>query len=137
MAAVRLNQAQTDLPVCIDELCARCVGNLELVERVLQTFQDRFAESLEQLDSALQSEDYAEMARIAHQMKGSTRTVAAHDLARCTELIEEAAGAGLGDRAGQHIEQLKAEWTRFDDLNELLFAATDPVAASHEDLPDE
>ena len=73
----------------IDELLARCMGNIGFAERILAKFQDRFEHDLEELDRALQARDAEAVARTAHRIKGASANVAASRLHEHAAEIEQ------------------------------------------------
>ncbi len=97
----------------LEELQRRCLGNLELVERVLAAFKDGFEDELLALQSAVGQASQTDIARLAHRMKGSCSNVAARGLGDCAARIEEMARSGQAQDVGVLIESLTEEWRRF------------------------
>lgn len=65
----------------IDELSARYLGRLDLVDKVLHSLRQAMDQELEQLERALRAADANAVAGIAHRIKGTSLTVAARGLA--------------------------------------------------------
>ncbi len=108
-----VEQAMEPRPFELEELLARCVGNLELVERVLKKFATHFADDLERLERHLQVGDADELARVAHTMKGASANVAAPGLREQTARIEELARGRQLDQISSRLTLLRNEWSRF------------------------
>ena len=64
-------------PADLEDLFRRCLGNLDLVERVLQAFENHFEKDLDELEAALKSASLTAVGQIAHRMKGASSNVAA------------------------------------------------------------
>lgn len=96
-----------------EELQRRCLGNLELVERILATFKDGFEDELLALQSAVGQASSTDVARLAHRMKGSCSNVAARGLGDCVARIEEMARSGQIQGVAELLELLTEEWKRF------------------------
>src|SRR5689334_10507171 len=58
-------------PVDLMALLARCMGNMNLIVRVLARFRDTGCADLEQLAGAIDRHDFAAVAEIAHRLKGA------------------------------------------------------------------
>jgi HPt (histidine-containing phosphotransfer) domain-containing protein len=106
-----------------DELVERCMGNLEFAERVLGRFQQRFGEDLGALEAGVTGQRAEEVARLAHRMKGAAANVAAPGLRVQATAVEELARAGQVGEIPAYVEQLKVEWSRFQQS---VSVAADP-----------
>ena len=96
-----------------EELLARCLGKIELAERVLAAFHSRFDLDLSELREAVRSEDAEAVARVAHRLKGASANVAAEELRTRAAGIEQLARCGGLPEVPGHLEELRSEWTRF------------------------
>jgi HPt (histidine-containing phosphotransfer) domain-containing protein len=114
--------SMTAEPANLDDLFQRCLGNLDLVQRVLQAFESHFEKDLDELESALKSASLAAAAQIAHRMKGASSNVAATSLARELASMEELTRNEQVPEAFACIGRLRDEWKRFLDT-EKNFAA--------------
>lgn len=99
--------------VNMEDLFRRCLGNLALVERVLQSFESHFEDDLDELETALDARTLERVAQIAHRMKGASSNVAAMSLAHELAAIEDAAREERVPDALECIGRLRSEWTRF------------------------
>ncbi len=97
----------------IEELLARCMGNIDFAARLVAKFQDRCEEDLSRLDRAILVGDVEEAATIAHRIKGAAASVAAHPLHACSAEIERWGRAGRLTDIVERVEQLHREWSRF------------------------
>jgi HPt (histidine-containing phosphotransfer) domain-containing protein len=97
------------------ELCDRCLGNIDLVQRVLEKFEQRLPQELAELQHALALSDTEQVARVAHRIKGSSANVSAEGLQRAAEEVEDSSRAGCVANIPQHIERLHWEWERYRD----------------------
>jgi HPt (histidine-containing phosphotransfer) domain-containing protein len=102
-------------PLDLAQLEHRCMGRLDLVERLLASFERRFPEELLQIEQSLAEEDAPRLTQLAHQLKGASANVAAPLLAGWMQRLERAAQAGCWDEAGECLSQLQSEWERFTE----------------------
>src|SRR5688500_13391977 len=116
MDSVRTRAHLPEIPVDLDDLLARCLGRMDIVERVLHTFQRSLQIDLEQLEQAVQSLDADEIAHIAHRMKGASLSVAAHDLQKYAQSIESSAMTRQLENIPDYFVKLKQECARFDHI---------------------
>lgn len=96
-----------------EDLLARCLGKLDLAERVLAKFHLRFELDLDELEQAMRSEDLESLARVAHRLKGASANVAAVRLRVKAAGIEELARRGCLQEISEYMEGLRSEWARF------------------------
>jgi HPt (histidine-containing phosphotransfer) domain-containing protein len=96
-----------------EELLARCIGRVDLLERVLNTFQHRFGEDLAQLENDLRSANVEDLARVAHRMKGASANIAAPRLSSLASVIERLARQRRLAEISPHIHEIRKEWLRF------------------------
>jgi HPt (histidine-containing phosphotransfer) domain-containing protein len=102
-----------DEPANLQDLFQRCLGNLDLVERVLQSFEGNFEKDLDELEAALKARSLTSAAQIAHRMKGASSNVAATSLARELASMEELARNDQTTEAVARMGRLRDEWQRF------------------------
>jgi HPt (histidine-containing phosphotransfer) domain-containing protein len=114
-AEVRRTPRQAlDLP----QILERCLGSRQLVERVLQTFAERFAEDLELIRVEIEAGSAERTAKVAHRLKGAAANAAAEELAGLAGEIEAAARDEQLERAQRIYRELPAAWTRFGEARE-------------------
>src|SRR5271165_4200658 len=76
-AGLEARRSSEDDVLDLQELCDRCIGNLDLVQRVLDKFEQRLPEELAELERALELGDTAQAALVAHRIKGNASNVSA------------------------------------------------------------
>jgi HPt (histidine-containing phosphotransfer) domain-containing protein len=106
------DRLQSAAPVELEELLARCVGNMDFVERVLGRFITCFGDDIHRLERCFRSQELEELARIAHAMKGAAANIAAHRLEDLIAEIEAIARVGQLDDFSSRLAQLRDEWSR-------------------------
>jgi len=104
----------------VDDLVARCLGNLEFVDRVLAMFHQRCDEDLAELERAADAGDTETVVRLAHRLKGACANASAVTLRARAEEVERAARQGLLDDARERLGNLHDEWNRFVSAVSLL-----------------
>jgi HPt (histidine-containing phosphotransfer) domain-containing protein len=106
----------------VQSLMNRCMGNIDLVRRVLGKFQQRLPAELAELEGAWKLDDLEQVARVAHRVRGSSATVSAEGLARAASAIEEAGRGGRAAKIPEYIEQFRHECQRLAELPSDVFA---------------
>jgi HPt (histidine-containing phosphotransfer) domain-containing protein len=104
-------------------LCDRCMGNLDLVQRVLDKFETRLPEELAELERMLDHGDAAKIALVAHRIKGNSSNVSATGLRHAAAEIEDLSRAGRVADARAHLDGLQGEWRRYIDNRSELRAS--------------
>ena len=73
--------AELEAPVIdLEALKARCLGNLDLVDRVLAKFTGQVDADLDEFDRAINDRNSAKAAQLAHRIKGIAGSVEARRL---------------------------------------------------------
>jgi HPt (histidine-containing phosphotransfer) domain-containing protein len=121
MNSVRAH-ALSDIPVDMNDLLGRCLGRLDIVERILQTFHRTMQTDLKQLECAVQAADADTIAHIAHRMRGASLAVAAHELEDYAQRIEASATTRQLDEVQRDLTKLKEQCARFDNLSSITIA---------------
>lgn len=105
----------SDIPECInfDELRERCLGNLELVGRILEAFAREWQGEFHALEEHLRLGKTQELASLAHRLKGAAANVAAAPLARALGHVEQLAREGSVVQLRDSFRQLREEAHRF------------------------
>jgi HPt (histidine-containing phosphotransfer) domain-containing protein len=116
MDSLLTQRPATDSPLDSDELLARCLGNADLVERVLTRFRQSIDHELEALERSVEATDTGDIARRAHRIKGTSLTVAAHRLNEHAQRLETLAITQRLDGIHSCIEDIRQEFTRLDEL---------------------
>ncbi len=104
----------------VDELLARCMGNVDIAERVLSKFQDCLSGDLTALEQGLKEQDTSSITQIAHRIKGASANVSAHTLYELASEIEQLGRAERIAEIPPGVEQLRTEWTRFENSVSML-----------------
>lgn len=107
--SARLSCVALDVP----QLLERCLGSRQLIERVLQSFGQRFAEDMELIRVEIEAGSAERTAKVAHRLKGASANAAAMELAELAAELESAARDEQLDRAQRVYRELTAGWTRF------------------------
>lgn len=105
-------------------LLGRCLGNFKIVERAIATFRDAGWADLNQLQTALEREDFEAIVEIAHRFKGAASNVSAVGLSK---LLLQAEVAGrerdLGSLTGI-MADLREAWDGFQRVINALTPVT-------------
>jgi HPt (histidine-containing phosphotransfer) domain-containing protein len=97
----------------LDGLRNRCLGNLALVQRVLDKFEQKLPEELAELDRVLELKDPERIALVAHRIKGTSANVSAEGITRAAAEIEALSRAGRIEEISTRIGELHCQWARF------------------------
>lgn len=74
-----------------DDLSERCLGNVELMQRVITAFSDNAQHDIATIESAIHETDFETLATTAHRIKGSAANAAAQPMSKLAAEIEQAA----------------------------------------------
>jgi HPt (histidine-containing phosphotransfer) domain-containing protein len=100
-------------PLNFDQLVMRCMGRLELAQRLLASFERRFPLELSQIEQSLETGDLPAFVRQAHQLKGASANVSAPGLHAILKRIEEAGRVEQLDRIAAGLAELRGAWNEF------------------------
>jgi HPt (histidine-containing phosphotransfer) domain-containing protein len=78
-----------DSPVDVPALLNRCMGNAELVAKVLERFESQARITLEKLQSSVAEADCDSFARLAHTLKGSAANLSAEGVREAAWQLED------------------------------------------------
>ena len=111
-------------------LCDRCMGNLDLVQRVLDKFETRLPEEIAELERMLEQQDAAKIALVAHRIKGNSSNVSATGLRHAAAEIEDLSRAGRVADARAQMDGLHDQWRRYvENRDELRASLAGSVSA--------
>ncbi len=94
-------------------LCERCMGNLDLVERVLDKFDKRLPDELAELERVIELGDAANTALVAHRIKGNSSNVSASGLQQAAADIEDLSRLGRMADTQVPLRNLHEQWQRY------------------------
>jgi PAS domain S-box-containing protein len=75
--------------------------------KVILRFVDRLGEQLDAMEAAWKADDFDELAKLAHWLKGSGGTVGFDDFTAPAKYLEQLAKAGEGDQVEEAIAELR------------------------------
>ena len=90
MTEAALKEPETGV-VELEALKLRCLGNADLVARVLKKFANQLDNDLAELAKALSDADADSFALVAHRIKGMSANVEARDMSRHAATAEQCA----------------------------------------------
>jgi HPt (histidine-containing phosphotransfer) domain-containing protein len=98
-----------------EDLKARCLGNMDLVERVLSKFTGQLDQDLDELEQAVGAGDATLAAHVAHRIKGIAASVAARSLFDDAAIVEERALANGMAGLPEHLNRLRSDRSRLTE----------------------
>jgi HPt (histidine-containing phosphotransfer) domain-containing protein len=105
--------AATDAAVDIMALLGRCLGNFELIMRVLARFRKSGGGDIEQLALAIEKSDFTAVVDISHRFKGAAGNISAAGLHKVAAGMEQfGREQNLAQLPGL-LSQLQVEWAAF------------------------
>jgi CheY-like chemotaxis protein len=110
--AVETPSAAPPRPLDIDSLLERCLGNVELVQTMLEKFKGMAADKLAELSRQIASNNASEASRVAHALKGSAANMSAGGIAAVAAEIEKAGRSADLAAAERQLERLREEIER-------------------------
>ena len=104
---------EQDQPVIdLEGLKARCLGNLNLVERVLAKFTTQLDTDLDALEQALLDGDTESAALVAHRIKGMSANVEAPHLFQSAMKLEQLAKDACVGEWPKHLARMREHGER-------------------------
>jgi HPt (histidine-containing phosphotransfer) domain-containing protein len=107
----------------LEELRRRCMGNIELLHRVLKMFEQQTPLDIETMEKALRLQDTEAIARVAHRLKGSAASLSADGMRQAAAEVEDNSRAGRVTELPTGIEHLHDEWEKYLDCAAALLSA--------------
>jgi HPt (histidine-containing phosphotransfer) domain-containing protein len=104
----------------MEALKVRCLGNLELVERVLGKFNKQLDLDLVALERAIQAHDATEAAQVAHRIKGTAGSVSARNLHENASRTEQRALDMQLAELPRDLERMRSDRAKLQKTIELL-----------------
>lgn len=116
-----MNDSVSSPPFDYEATLNRVKGKVSLVHRLIKTFLRTSGPLLEQLRKALDEENYEEIYRFAHSLRGSCLNFDATRAAKLAEIIElQGSNKSLSEQ-DTHFQALKLEYQRLSiSLQEVL-----------------
>ncbi len=105
------------------------MGNLDLVARVLDKFEQRLPGELVELGRAVELGNAAQIALIAHRIKGNSANISAAGLQQAAAEIEDSSRAGRVADIPEGLRNLRRQWQRYVDCRATLRQSA--AAAGH------
>lgn len=112
-AKSRGSSMNTDNPFDVQQLVRRCMGRIELAERLLASYESRFPDDLFKVEACLAANDLAGLARLVHQMKGAAANISAPSLYSILSRMEQAVRDEQLDVVGDCLEEIQEVWERY------------------------
>jgi HPt (histidine-containing phosphotransfer) domain-containing protein len=104
----------------LQELYNRCMGNIDLVQRILEKFQQQLPEELAELERVLELNDAEQIARAAHRIKGTSANMSAEGLRRTAAEIETLCRSGHEADLPAPFERLRCECKKYLEYTSTL-----------------
>jgi two-component system sensor histidine kinase/response regulator len=99
-----------DLPFDIDALLNACQGDTDMAENLIEVFRQNGDECLSQIESGIQSEDFAVVRASAHSLKGAAGMLGANFVCRLATRLEEFDDSNSD--LNRMLDELAAEFDR-------------------------
>ena len=107
-------------PIRYGELVDRCMGNMELVQKVLAAYRKQTAQAMGDLTNAIRNGDAFFVSRAAHALKGAAANLSDDDVREIAGRLEGAAAAGDLVEAGCVVRKLAAAVARSEEFIAML-----------------
>ncbi|HUO10918.1 MAG TPA: response regulator [Phycisphaerae bacterium] len=113
--------ASTDRePIRYGELIDRCMGNMELVQKVLAAYRRQTTQAIADLTTALRNGDALLISRAAHSLKGAAANLSDSDVRELASSLEATAAAGNLAESKQLLGKLDHAIVRSADFIAML-----------------
>ena len=134
---VAISDKSTSRCLDMESLQRRCLGRVDLANRVLEKFRVTVEDDMALLEQALSARNLQEVARVAHRVKGSSLSVSACNLAEFSHRLEcqalTAATTAVPQCAENHaaldsLHTLEALWCELHSEYLSVSKLTAPIA---------
>lgn len=112
----------------LDVLAELIGGGHELVREFLQDYRTSAAELVPQLHAGFAEAEWRQVARVAHTLKSSSRSVGAMALGEVCERLEKAGTQGQADEIARQMPLLERQWNKLMQAMAAALAAASSVA---------
>lgn len=106
----------TRTPLVYDELLARCMGEIEFAQRILNDFLKTSAPLLDEIRDSVSQTSFREASRRVHRLKGTAATVAAKPLMESLRELEQVLHADPEPATGELTDKLAASCRKFEEV---------------------
>lgn len=104
----------------------RCLGNLKLINQVLQRFLATLEREIVEMQRAWEAGEIEKLAANAHRLKGTAATVGAVQLEAISQEIESLGRSGRRDQLEVWLSQLAAEQRYLAELFMNYYTSSSP-----------
>lgn len=94
-------------------LLGRCLGNIDLILRVLSSFRNAGKIDFARLEQALERADFETIVEVAHRFKGAAGNVSAPGLRKIAIALEQSGREHNGAAVEQSLNEFRVEWEEF------------------------
>jgi CheY-like chemotaxis protein len=101
-----------DVPIAVEQLMERCLGNADFCKRILDKFATRSVEQLAEIRGAVERRDSSELKLKAHALKGAAANLSADSMRTMAATLEDTAANGEWDKLLGLVEELSGEVDR-------------------------
>jgi HPt (histidine-containing phosphotransfer) domain-containing protein len=101
-------------------LTRRCLGRLDLVDRLLKSFASRFPEDLSRIEDRLRANDFEELSRLVHQAKGAAANISAPELHSNMSRLEQALKLNQRETTTTCLAEIHRAWDRFIEFKDTM-----------------
>jgi HPt (histidine-containing phosphotransfer) domain-containing protein len=102
----------TSDPIDRSALLARCMGNLDLMARLLDAFEPEIGKELKLLDAAVSACDREQITQVAHSLKGAAANLSAEALSDLARDLEQAARRNEPQCHSDLVNRIRQEFGR-------------------------
>jgi PAS domain S-box-containing protein len=123
--------SNAELPIHIESLLGRCMGDVELCRKILHSFADRGPQQRTAVERALASGNLTALGGAAHSLKGTAANFSAERLREAAGQVERLAKAGAWQSARAASDEMLREFQRtLDAIPATLETLADGVVPS-------
>ena len=119
------SQPPTNCPndvVHIEDALQRCMGNVQLLARMLDKFQERSLQDIQEMTQLIKDQDADRLARLAHSLKGAAANLSIGQVSEAASQLETTGRQRDWDAASELLDRLREELDRFISQRHDAFA---------------
>ncbi|WP_417847476.1 Hpt domain-containing protein [Thalassoglobus sp.] len=104
-----------------EQLSEKCLGNQELVQRLLDRFQASLSQVVHEIEDAVKRNRQTQIKELAHHLKGEAGTMCATEISSLASQIYDAADASANGQLPRLVSKLSDEASKVHRIvNEYL-----------------
>jgi len=101
--------SESSKPIDFDSFLHRCMGNTAVMKKILDLFENKIKENLDQISESVRAVDAEQIALLSHALKGAAGNISAEPLREIAAQLEKIGRSGDLKLAENMLQTLRSE----------------------------